>query len=194
MVCRPTRIASRRLRSVGLRSAGTTIANNRSGGHVMRCGFRLFAATTALAFLGVAASAAQADGWIGSWGASDVFPVGPDVRLPDVASVRSTERRREAGADTLLQCDRPVSAGHRRLLLGKTGLRCGAGDDRSCDRPRADLRGRANGVTVAPGAEVVSDPVDIDLPPLSTLAISMFVPRWHWPSCNPPRWGRDNQI
>jgi lysophospholipase L1-like esterase len=37
-------------------------------------------------------------------------------------------------------------------------------------------------VAVAPGAEVVSDPVEMDLPPLSTLAISTFVPRWTGPS------------
>ena len=33
-----------------------------------------------------------------------------------------------------------------------------------------------------PGAEVVSDPVDLDLPSLSVLAISLFVPRWTGPS------------
>ena len=42
--------------------------------------------------------------------------------------------------------------------------------------------GGVGGVTIAPGAEVVSDPVDIDLPPLSTLAISTFVPRWTGPA------------
>ena len=42
--------------------------------------------------------------------------------------------------------------------------------------------GGAGGVTVAPGAEVVSDPVEMDFPPLSTLAISTFVPRWTGPA------------
>jgi hypothetical protein len=49
------------------------------GGHVMRCERALIATAAAVGLLCVATSAAQADGWIGSWGASDVFPVGPDV-------------------------------------------------------------------------------------------------------------------
>ena len=40
-----------------------------------------FAAAAATALLMVQSPAAQADGWIGSWGASDVFPVGPDVNF-----------------------------------------------------------------------------------------------------------------
>ena len=41
----------------------------------------LFVAAAAAGLLTIEAPAAQADSWIGSWGASDVFPVGPDVNF-----------------------------------------------------------------------------------------------------------------
>ena len=61
-------------------------------------------------------------------------------QLPDLASVRSAQRRRKAGADPLLQRDRPISACHRRGSCGETRRRRGARGDRPRDRPRADLR------------------------------------------------------
>ncbi len=147
----------------------------------MRCGFRLFAATTALAFLGVAASAAQADGWIGSWGASDVFPVGPDVNYQ---TLRQFVRLSAGGTRVRIRFSN--ATGQYQLVIGAAHVAKPAADaapgtiDPATDH--ALTFGGANGVTVAPGAEVVSDPVDIDLPPLSTLAISMFVPRWTGPA------------
>ena len=47
----------------------------------MRAERKLFAVTVAVGVLSLAAPAARADGWIGSWGASDVFPVGQDVNF-----------------------------------------------------------------------------------------------------------------
>jgi hypothetical protein len=41
----------------------------------------LFVAAAAAGLLSIEPLAAQADSWIGSWGASDVFPVGPDVNF-----------------------------------------------------------------------------------------------------------------
>ena len=41
----------------------------------------LFAAAAATSLLLLQSPAAQADGWVGSWGASDVFPIGPDVNF-----------------------------------------------------------------------------------------------------------------
>ena len=40
---------------------------------------RLLAAAATAALLIVTPPTARADGWIGSWGASDAFPIGPDV-------------------------------------------------------------------------------------------------------------------
>jgi hypothetical protein len=42
---------------------------------------------------------------------------------------------------------------------------------------RALTFGGLAGVTVPPGAAALSDPADMDVAPLSTLAISLFVPR-----------------
>ena len=54
--------------------ARTTMANNRSGGHVMRSNCGLFVAAAAAGVLSIASPAARADGWIGSWGRATSFP------------------------------------------------------------------------------------------------------------------------
>lgn len=147
----------------------------------MRCGCRLFVATAALAFWSVAASAVQADGWVGSWGASNVFPVGPDVNYQ---TLRQFVRLSAGGKRVRIRFSN--ATGQYQLVIGAAHVAKPAADaapgtiDPATDH--ALTFGGANGVTVAPGAEVVSDPVDIDLPPLSTLAISMFVPRWTGPA------------
>ena len=40
------------------------------------------------------ATAARADGWVGSWGASDVFPVGQDINYQTLRQFVTAERRR----------------------------------------------------------------------------------------------------
>ena len=53
----------------------------------MRRHRRMFAAAIAVALLGGAATAAQADGWIASWGASDVFPVGQEINYQTLRQI-----------------------------------------------------------------------------------------------------------
>ena len=63
----------------------------------MRHECRIFAAAAAALLVG-AAPAARADGWIASWGASDVFPVGQDINyqtLRQIVRLSAGESRRE---------------------------------------------------------------------------------------------------
>ncbi len=48
---------------------------------------RMLAAIAAAAFLGAAAPAARADGWIASWGASDVFPIGQQINYQTLRQI-----------------------------------------------------------------------------------------------------------
>ena len=147
----------------------------------MRSNCALFAAAAVAGILGIASPAALADGWIGSWGASDVFPVGSDVNYQ---TLRQFVRLSAGGKRVRVRFSN--ATGQYQLVIGAAHLaKPAAGGEAGAIDPATDHAlsfGGAAAVTVAPGAEVVSDPVDIDLPPLSTLAISTFVPRWTGPA------------
>jgi lysophospholipase L1-like esterase len=144
----------------------------------MRVKSSLLAFVAAAALIGPAAPA-FADGWVGTWGASDVFPVGPDVNFQTLRQVvrlsAGGKRVRAKFSNATSPYPLVIGAAH----LAKPGAAPGAIDPAS-DHPLSF--GGQPGVTIAPGAEVVSDPVDIDLAPLSSLAISTFVPRWTGPA------------
>jgi lysophospholipase L1-like esterase len=78
------------------------------------------------------------------------------------------------------------ATGQYQLVIGAAHVaKPAANQDAGVIDPATDHAltfGGAGEVMLAPGAEVVSDPVDIDLPALSTLAISVFVPRWTGPA------------
>jgi lysophospholipase L1-like esterase len=146
----------------------------------MRSERALIAAALAAGLLS-GATAARADGWIGSWGASDVFPVGQDINYE---TLRQFVRLSAGGQQVRIRFSN--ATGLFPLEIGSAHVARPAADgapgaiDPATDH--ALTFGGVGGVTVAPGAEVVSDPVKMDLSPLSTLAISMFVPRWTGPS------------
>ena len=139
------------------------------------------AAAAATGLLALQSPAARADGWAGSWGASDVFPVGPDVNYQ---TLRQFVRLSAGG--TRLRVRFSNATGQYPLVIGAAHVAKPAADgapgaiDPSADH--ALTFGGAKGVTVPPGAEVVSDPVEMDLPALSTVAVSLFVPRFTGPA------------
>jgi lysophospholipase L1-like esterase len=147
----------------------------------MRRDLKLFACAASAALIGIAASAARADGWIGSWGASDVFPVGPDVNYQ---TLRQFMRLSAGGKSARVRFSN--ATGQYPLVIGSAHIARPASDGApGAIEPSTDHAltfGGLGGVTIAPGAEVVSDPIDIDLAPLSTVAISTFVPRWTGPA------------
>jgi lysophospholipase L1-like esterase len=141
----------------------------------------LFLAAAAAALLMVLSPAAQADGWIGSWGASDVFPVGPDVNFQ---TLRQFVRLSAGGKQLRVRFSN--ATGHYPLVIGAAHIAKPAADSApGAIDPAADRTltfGGGSSVTVPPGAEVISDPVEMELPALSTVAISLFVPRWTGPA------------
>jgi len=140
----------------------------------------LLAALTAGLLAGTA-PAARADGWVASWGASVVFPVGQEINYQ---TLRQFVRLSAGGTQVRVRFSNET--GLFPLLIGAAHVAKPAADaaagtvDPASDH--ALTFGGADGVTVAPGAAVLSDPVEMDLAPLSTLAISLFVSRWTGPS------------
>lgn len=129
----------------------------------------------------VAPRVARADDWVGSWGASVVFPVGQEVNYQ---TLRQFVRLSAGGKQARVHISNetglfPVVIGAAHVARPASNGQAGAIDPAS---DQALTFGGAATVTVAPGASVLSDPVAIDLAPLSTLAISLFVSRWTGPS------------
>ncbi|MDB5691349.1 MAG: lysophospholipase [Alphaproteobacteria bacterium] len=141
---------------------------------------RLTLALTAMAFGGPAALSAPPAAWVGSWASAQQVPE-PQNSLPA-----------EALTDATLRQHVRLSLGGRRLrvrlsnLFGTAPLEVDAATiARAADPAGAALvpgsvrpltftgEGR---VTIPAGAEYLSDPVDLDVPPLATLAISLHFP------------------
>jgi lysophospholipase L1-like esterase len=146
----------------------------------MRAQRTIFAAAAAVALMS-AASVARADGWIASWGASDVFPIGQQINYQ---TLRQIVRLSAGGKQVRVRFSNET--GLYPLVIGAAHIAKPAPDapvgtiDAATDH--ALTFGGLGEITVPPGAAALSDPVDMDIAPLSTLAISLFVPRWTGPS------------
>ncbi len=146
--------------------------------------------------VGVAAGVARAqptgDGeWIGTWSASpqevwaaDFFaPVGipRSLRRSDRPPDRPRQPGRQPGAGGAVQRVRraPPDDRRRACALADKGSAIVPGSD------RALTFGGSPTVTIPPGAPVLSDPVELTVPPLGSLAISLYLPEitptatWH---------------
>jgi lysophospholipase L1-like esterase len=147
----------------------------------LHTGLMVAMTTTALFGLTGIARAEGPETWVASWGASDVFPVGQELNYQTVRqfvrlSVGGTQIRvrfsNETGHFPLVIADAHVA---RPAASGAAGA-----IDPASDYPLTF--GGAGTVTVTPGAAVLSDPVDMAVTPLTTLGISIFLPRWTGPS------------
>jgi len=146
----------------------------------MRRQTRIFAA--AAAALTIAASpAARADGWIASWGASQAFPVGQDFNYQ---TLRQMIRLSAGGKQVRIRFSNetglfPLVIGAAHIAKPASGAPLGTID--AATDHALTFSGLAS-ITVAPGAAALSDPVEIEVAPLSTLAVSLFVSRRTGPS------------
>jgi lysophospholipase L1-like esterase len=147
----------------------------------MRRQRKIFMAAAAAALLSGGAPAARADGWIASWGASDVFPIGQEINYQ---TLRQIVRLSAGGKQVRVRFSNET--GHHPLVIGAAHIAKPASNapigaiDAATDH--AITFGGSGGITIPPGAAALSDPVDMDVAPLSRLAISLFVPRWTGPS------------
>jgi lysophospholipase L1-like esterase len=137
-------------------------------------------ALTAAALAAAAAVAAPSSDWIGAWSAS-VQPLWtPDFPLPIglprafwMQTLRQTVRTSVGGRRLRVVLSNeygdaalPVAAAH--VALSDGGARIKSGSDRALS-----FAGKAD-VSIPPGARMISDPVDLDAPALSSLSISLY--------------------
>ncbi|MBV9750347.1 MAG: SGNH/GDSL hydrolase family protein [Acetobacteraceae bacterium] len=146
----------------------------------------LLGAAAALALVAHAGSAAaqqsSRDDWIGTWAASPQPVWRADFPVP-------LNMPRNLWNQTLRQVARVSIGGHRvrvvlsneygdqPLVIGAAHVaNAGQGSAVAPGSDRALIFGGESSVVVPPGAPVVSDPVDLDVAPLGSVTVSLFLP------------------
>lgn len=138
----------------------------------------LAAAILSAALAGTGAAWAQ-DSWIGSWGASPAFPVGPELNN---ATIRQLVRISAGGSKVRVRFTNET--GTQPLVIGAATIARPGNAPGSIDPASSKplTFGGATSITVPPGAPAISDPIDLAVSPLDSLSISLFVSRWTGPS------------
>jgi lysophospholipase L1-like esterase len=144
----------------------------------------LLLASAASGFVAGGAALAQprTEGWIGTWAASPQPVWGPDFPVPlnMPRNLRDQTLRQVAhvsiGGNRLRVVfsneygDRPMRIGAAHVALAGKGSAIEQGSDRPLT-----FSGQS-AITVPPGAPIVSDPVDLAVPPEGNVAVSLFLP------------------
>jgi lysophospholipase L1-like esterase len=128
--------------------------------------------------------------WSGTWGASPVFPMGQEINNQ---TIRQFVRVSCGGSLVRVRFSNETSS--QPLVIGSARL--ATGGQGGAIKPGTDHKltfGGQDSITVPAGAPALSDPVDMDVPSLSTLAISIFVPRWTGLSVVHPSGGQTGYI
>lgn len=137
----------------------------------------LKAALAALLALGASAAPAQ-DHWVGSWASSQQIPEPhnalPDDKLRDV-TLRQVVRLSLGGERLRVRLSnafgtQPLRIDDVHVALSDGGARIAAGSSRA-----VTFEGQGS-VTIPAGADYVSDPVDLAVPALGSVAVSMHLP------------------
>jgi lysophospholipase L1-like esterase len=134
------------------------------------------AAATLSAFLFACQPAgAQAANWIGSWTASPQAPRGVIPTSFSDGTIRQIVHLSVGGNKIRLRLSnefgqRPLLIGAASIALAGDGARVAAGNS------RAVTFGGSKSVIIPPGAPALSDPIELTVPPLSDLAVSLYLP------------------
>ncbi len=125
---------------------------------------------------------AQNQHWIGSWGASPARQIDDPAAmlagklLYENQTVRQIAHLSAGGRAIRIRLSnayghRPVTIGAVHLALQQSGCDIVASSD------HAVTFGGSTSVTLPPGALVLSDPIDMNVPALSDIAVSLYLPK-----------------
>jgi lysophospholipase L1-like esterase len=166
----------------------------------------LAAISIALSAVMSAANAAPADAWIGSWTASPQQTWGEDFAFPtniprslQNVTIRQVARISLGGNRVRIIISnefgtQPYVIGAARLANAGAGSAIVAGTDR-----QITFMGKTSAV-VLPGAPLVSDPVELTVAPLSSIAVSLYVEKearattFHWDGRQTAYLAEGNQV
>ena len=140
-----------------------------------------FAGALAACAIALTAAPASAESWARSWAASPQAPTPSGGRFPGSPTFNDQTVRqivRLSGGGSKVRVRFTNEYGTAPLQVGGAHVAL-AGDDGSAIRPGSDhvlTFGGKTTATIAPGAPLLSDPVDMKTAPLSRLAISLYLP------------------
>lgn len=112
--------------------------------------------------------------WASTWGCAPGFAIGQELAKQ---TIRQFARISVGGKRVRIGLSNET--GTQPLVIGAAHLAI-AGPDKGSIDPKSDHVLSFNGsptITVPPGAPVVSDPVDLEVQPLTTLAVSLYITR-----------------
>ncbi|SDQ91554.1 Lysophospholipase L1 [Rhizobiales bacterium GAS113] len=166
----------------------------------------LAAALTTACVLPTADAQAQGGRWVASWTASPQPVWGADFAFPTNipqsltnATIRQVARLSLGGGRLRVELsnaygERALRIGEAHVALADGGSRIVAGSDR-----KLTFGGREEAIIPA-GAPLISDPVDLVVPALGSLAITLYLPdetpltTFHWDGRQTAYMGKGNQV
>ncbi len=116
------------------------------------------------------------DRWATTWGTAPAGPP-PEASLQTFTdqTVRLVVHTSSGGNRVRIRVSNEMGSLPLSVGAARIGLRAG-GSDVAVGTDRALTFGGRTGVTIPPGAPVLSDPVELNVPPLSGLAVSLYLP------------------
>jgi lysophospholipase L1-like esterase len=118
--------------------------------------------------------ASSDENWVATWGCAPGFSIGEEISNQ---TIRQFARISVGGKRVRVRLSNET--GTQPLVIGAGHLAI-AGSDKGSIDPSSDHVLTFNGsrtITVAAGAPVLSDPINLEVPPLTMLAISLYVTR-----------------
>lgn len=114
--------------------------------------------------------------WTASWGAAPVGPP-PDASLHAFSNqtLRLIVQSSVAGNRVRIRLSNELGSRPLRIGAARIGLRA-QGSDLAPGTDRALTFGGRAGVTIPAGGPALSDPVELNLPPLAQVAVSLYLP------------------
>jgi len=114
------------------------------------------------------------ENWVASWGCAPGFAIGQELANQ---TLRQFVRLSVGGSRVRVRLSNETGA--QPLVIGAAHLAVAGHEKGSIDRPTDHVLTFAGnpGVTISPGSLVLSDPVDLEVQPLTKLAISIYVTR-----------------
>jgi lysophospholipase L1-like esterase len=119
-------------------------------------------------------SGSSPDNWVGSWGCAPGFATGQEFADQ---TIRQFVRLSAGGTRVRVRLSNET--GSQPLVIGAAHVAL-AGPEKGSINPSSDRALTFNGgsaITISPGSLVISDPVELDVRPLTKLAVSLYVTR-----------------
>ncbi|CAN7298715.1 SGNH/GDSL hydrolase family protein [Massilia sp. LjRoot122] len=139
-------------------------------------GSAMLAAAIALTSHPAGAQAWTTEHWTATWGTA---PAGPPpesgLQVFRDQTLRLIVHTSIGGNRVRIRVSNEIGTVPLRIGAARIGLRAG-GSDVAPGTDRALSFGGRHSVTIPPGAPVLSDPVELNIPPLSSLAVSLYLP------------------